>query len=209
MPTLEISLKKLDVYENGSVEKEREAYFSAVLFFPRSGVAQVISARKLPPLTDTFTLDLDQPNPATERPFSWAEKVLFKEEIVGQAYLVVHVKTGKGAAEKFLDGLVKGLFGAAAGTIASPYVGVLAGSLIGQLFPESKEDETEVVGAGEFDLDAEAITGPTLKTIDLYAPTAITRNGFVLEGGKPVKKPFALLEKGQRNGSVEIRMKPV
>lgn len=209
MPTLEISLKKLDVNENGSVEKEREAYFSAVLFFPRSGVAQVISTRKLPPLTDQFVLDLAKPNPATDRPFSWAERVLFKEEIVGQAYLVVHVKTGKGAAEKLLDGLVKGLFGAAAGTIASPYVGVLAGSLIGQLFPESKGEQTEAVAAGEFDLDAAAITGPTLKTIDLYAPTAITRDGFVLKGGKPVKKPFALLEKGQMNGRVEISLKPV
>jgi hypothetical protein len=74
MPTLEISLKKLGVDENGSVEKERDAYFSAVLFFPRSGVAQVVSTRKLPPLTDQFVLELDKPNPATERPLSWAEK---------------------------------------------------------------------------------------------------------------------------------------
>lgn len=209
MPTLEISLKKLDVDENGSLEKEREAYFSAMLYFPRSGVAQVISTRKLPPLTDKFVLDLEGLNPATGRQFSWAEKVLFKEEFAGQAYMVVHVKTGKGAAEKFLDGLVKGLFGAAAGTIASPYVGVLVGSVLGQVFPESKEEEMEAVAAGELDINAAAIAGPLTTTIDLVAPTAITREGFALEGGKPVKKPFNLLKKGQPNGRVEITLKPV
>jgi hypothetical protein len=204
MPTFVVSLDRLEVSENGSLDKKCEAYLVATLYFPRSGVSQVVSARKLPPLTDGFALDTASVNPVTEKPFSWAEKVLFKEEVVGKAYLSVHVKTGKGGVEKFLDGLVKGLFGAAAGTLASPYVGVVVSAALGEIFPKGEGEDLASVGAAELDFDPADIAQSAERTLSLFAPAAVVKRVPAFDGPSTVTKDRVLLSAGQVNGKITL-----
>jgi hypothetical protein len=208
MKTLEITLNRLAVTENGSLEKRRDAFLAATLFFPRSGVGQVVSARKIAPLTDQYVLDTALPRPSNGRPYSWAERTLFKEEVLGTAYLVFHVKTGKGAVEKFVEAAVRGLFGAAAGAIASPYVAVLAGTAVSQAFPKD-DDDMRVVAAGELEISEHTFGGPMSLSIPLVAPADVIEQGVVVEDNKPLKKHIVLLREGQANGSLAITITPV
>lgn len=207
MKMLEITLNRLSVPENGSLEKRKEAFLTATLFYPRSGTGQVVSARKLAPLTDGFLLDTALPKPLSGRSYSWAERTLFKEEIAGTAYLAFHVKTGQGAVERFAEAAIRGLFGAAAGAIASPYVAVLATTALGQAFPD--DDDMQVVAAGELEIAESAIQGRTAITVPLVAPADVVEQGVVVEDSKPLKKHIVLLKEGQPNGSLDITITPV
>lgn len=196
-----LSLTRLDVRENGSLAKTVAATLSVSLIYPRSGYPLLVTVKKLGDIADGHQRDFGMPNPSTGLPYTWNDTILFKEEIDGEAYLSVQVKIGKSGVEKFLDGLMKGVFGAAAGTIASPYVAVLGDSLVKAIFDTKDDDDLQTIATGSV-LLREAFVGPLV--IPLVAPADVKQRGPVIEGPNTVIKELTLLTKNQANGSVTI-----
>lgn len=199
-----LTLEALTIPQNGSLAKEVPATLSVALYYPRPGYPVLVTAKPLGSLADGHSTNYAAPNPATGQPYTWPERILFKEEIEGEAFLLVHVKVGKTGLEKFLDGLLKGLFGAAAGTIASPYLAAVGGSILQTVFQTKDDDDSRSIAAGGL-LITEATPAGVL-TIGLTAPSDVVERGPVRDGPQVVIKDQTLLTKDQPNGSIQVRV---
>jgi hypothetical protein len=208
MTIVQVKLDSLSITENGELLKKTPATLVASLFYPRSGAPLVAAAKSLPDLSDGTAINFLGNNPQTNAPYTWADRVLLKEEVIGSTFLVLHVKIGKGKLEKFLEGLAKGLFGAAVGTLASPYATAAGDAVLKALLDSDDKDDSQSIAHGTLLIDSAALP-TTPVTLSLKAPSTIVRKGVFTDGPVTVVKEVTVLQKDQVNGSITVSIAAV
>jgi hypothetical protein len=215
----ELQLKALEVVENGDVRKDEASNALAVsLIYPTTGKPVVTSVKELR-LFDNQSIDFTGDDPKTEQPYTWSDRVLLKEEILGQTQVVVQLTDVEevGKLDRFLAGVFKNLFkaawGLATGGIGNVFLGAVTESISAAHLDSFDVPGTKVKvigraerflaagdlpnGNGSIDLDL-ALVVP--KKVEI---AAIVRNKVTK---KPEHTRKTILGKGDRNGRVVLTL---
>ena len=111
---LEITLKSLTVQRNGEITRpEGRNLLTATLIYPGPGKPTVTTVKPLQ-LGEGTTVDFDA------APYTYADRILFKEEVIGPTLLVAHLTDVEVPTKvtKFMVGMFSTVFTAAWGLAA-------------------------------------------------------------------------------------------
>jgi hypothetical protein len=215
--TIEVLLKRVQIGQNGEDEIAAAAtLLSASLAYPNEITPTRTSVKALK-LKDNADIDFSAgTDPATNAPYTYADRVVFKETIRGKTALTVALatvhKTPK--LEKFLAGVFGAVFGAAWKLVVGGITNVLAGAAVEAVGAahvkslESEDEQSNPIGEAFLEFDDNSIpTSPIV--LQLRAPADLTIEKFVLVSGKPQRVKVQLLTKGQNNGVVELEVRTI
>jgi hypothetical protein len=211
--TLEISLDRLEIQQNGEfLNREGRNVLSASLVYPAPGRPLLTTMKSLK-LEQNQTIDFATgADPVTKKPYTWSDRLLFKEDVVERALLTVQLTdvVTAPAFEKF----VAAVFGSAATAAWAAFTGgignvALAGAAeaIGAAHLDSLKidgDTVYVLGATSIEIDL-AQSLPLQATRDLIVPAAVDRYRDVFVGAtNQVTRERLHLDKGVVNGRIVI-----
>ena len=212
---LEISLNKLRIEENGEVtRREGRNVLTASLIYPARGKRLVTTVKSLK-LGDHQEVDfVGGKDPATGRRYTWADRILFKEEIVDHSLLVVQLTNVAVPAklEKFLAGvfttIFAGAWAAVSGGITNLVLATVMESAASAHLESLKVDgeRLDVIGDGALDLDVAAL--PAEAEIPLVVPCEVSVPRLVFgPNGKVKREERLVLAAGAENGSVTLQIR--
>lgn len=218
---LEVSLKELSISENGDIRREKASNaLSVSLVYPTVGKPLVSTVKELRLKDDQtvrFTVD---DNPSTNEPYTWAERVLLKEQILERAELVVQLTDVEKVAklDRFLAKVFKKAYEALWGLATAGISNVLLGAVtesIAAVHLESfklKGEEVRIIGRAQRELEAASLppAGQSQDlTLELEVPkdveTVVAR--FNPQTHKPVRTKKKVLKKGDRNGQIVLTVR--
>lgn len=219
MSAYELQLKFLEVRENGDVrQKEASNALVVSLIYPSAGKPVVTSVKELR-LADNQTIDFTVNNPKTGQPYSWSDRVLHKEEILGQTQVVVQLTDVEevGKLDRFLAGVFKNLFkaawGLATGGIGNVFLGAVTESISATHLESFKVSgaKVKVIGRAERSLapgDLPTDANSVELDLELVVPNRVDIDAIVRDKvtTKPKHTRKTILEKGDKNGRVVLSL---
>jgi hypothetical protein len=203
--TLEITLKSLTVQKNGEVTRQDgQNLLTVSLIYPCPGKPTVSTVKPLQ-LGEGTTLSFDA------APHTYADRILFKEEVVGPTLLVAQLTDVEVPSKttKFMAGLFSSVFSAAMGMFApggSNLILAAATHSAAALELDSLRldgDRLYVIGAASLEILPDTQL-PLDAILTLTVPGDVDRDKFVFKEGtsQPVRKEQLILKAGQQNGSI-------
>lgn len=217
--TVEVLLKRVQIGENGEDGVATAAtIFTVSLAYPNA-VTPTRSTVKTLKLKDNANIDFATgSNPATNRPYTYADRIIFKEMIHGKTALTVALatvhKTSK--LERFLAGLFGAVFGAAWKLLVGGITNVLVGAAVETVGAahvksfEADDEHSNPIGEGYLEFDESNLPTSPL-SIPLIAPDDLTVEKFQFVGSnpQPQRVKVRLLSKGQANGTIELELRTI
>jgi hypothetical protein len=203
---LEITLKSLTVQHNGEITRpEGRNLLTATLIYPGPGKPTVTTVKPLQ-LGEGTTIDFEA------APYTYADRILFKEEVIGPTLLVVHLTDIEvpSRVTKFMVGMFSTLFTSAWGLAAPPGTNLILAAAthsvaalhLGSL--KVDDERLYVIGRASLpiDPDQDLPAGP----LPLTVPADVARDKFVFPPGssQPSRKEQLVLKAGQQNGSITL-----
>jgi hypothetical protein len=164
--------------------------------------------------TEDFATGVD---PVTGRPYTWCDRLLFKEELHGRALLRIQlVDVEKPSTfEKFLVAMFGATFKAAWGLLTGGISNVILGAVAetaAAAHLESIKEEERVFVIGEAEVTLQDVDElPRQLQLELTVPERVLRHRLVYDQdtGKYVRTGEMLLQKGVVNGTVQITLRDV
>jgi hypothetical protein len=201
---LEITLKSLTVQKNGEVTRpDGQNQLTVSLIYPCPGKPTVTTTRPLT-LGEGTTIDYDAAS------YTYADRILFKEKVVGPTMLIVQLTDVEVPSKvtKFMTGVFSSVFSTAVSLFAPGSNLILAAATHSAAALELDAlqldgEQLYVIGAASLEIDADKLPANPV-TLSLTVPRDVNRDKFVFPpgGGKPVKKEQFILTAGQQNGSI-------
>jgi hypothetical protein len=202
---LEITLKSLTVQKNGEVTRpDGQNQLTVSLIYPCPGKPTLTTTRPLT-LGEGTAIDYDA------APYTYADRILFKEEVMGPTMLVVQLTDVEVPSKvtKFMTGLFSSVFSTAVSLFAPGSNLILAAATNSAAALELDAlqldgcEQLYVIGAASLEIDSANLPASPV-TLTLTVPRDVNRDKFVFPpgGGKPVKKEQFILKAGQQNGSI-------
>jgi hypothetical protein len=201
---LEITLKSLTVQKNGEVTRpDGQNQLTVSLIYPCPGKPTVTTTRPLT-LGEGTTIDYDAAS------YTYADRILFKEKVVGPTMLVVQLTDVEVPSKvtKFMTGVFSSVFSTAVSLFAPGSNLILAAATHSAAALELDAlqldgEQLYVIGAASLEIDSDKLPANPV-TLSLTVPRDVNRDKFVFPpgGGKPVKKEQFILKAGQQNGSI-------
>lgn len=204
---LEITLKSLTVQKNGEVTRQGgQNLLTVSLIYPCPGKPTVTTARPLR-LGEGETINFDA------APYTYANRVLFKEEVIGPTVLVVQLTDVEVLTkfDKFLAGLFTSVFSAAFTALApggSNLIFAAAANSVAALHLDTlrlsdSNERLYVIGAASQEILPDSPL-PMDAILPLTVPSDVNRDKFVFKEGtsQAVRKEQLILKAGQQNGSI-------
>jgi hypothetical protein len=203
---LEITLKSLTVQKNGEVTRQDgQNLLTVSLIYPCPGKPTVTTTRPLA-LGEGTTIDYDA------APYTYANRILFKEEVVGSTMLVVQLTDVEVPSKvtKFMAGLFSSVFSAAVNVFAPGGSNLIlaaathsAAALELDALQLSDGEQLYVIGAASLEIDTANLPANPV-TLTLTVPRDVNRDKFVFPPGssQPSRKEQFILKAGQQNGSI-------
>jgi len=201
MYTLEITLKSIEVKENGTINAiEGVNALSATLFFPKAGIPSVETIRKFK-LKDNEVKDL------SGLPFQ--EKLIFKQEFEGSCILKLTLTSIDEVSkfDKIMLNILNKVAPAVVGTVTGGIFTAIATNVAASIFEFAEpNDQITIIGEGEFPITAD-IQDRDLP-IHLNLPKALELSRMIEKDGQLVKQTFHLA-KGAGNAQVLLNLKRI
>jgi hypothetical protein len=202
---LEITLRSLTVQKNGEVTRpDGRNQLTVSLIYPGPGRPAVTTSRPLK-LGEGTTVHYDAP------PHTYADRILFKEEVMGPTMLVVQLTDVEVPSKvtKFMTGLFSSVFSTAVSLFAPGSNLILAAATHSAAALEldalklADGEQLYVIGAASLEIDGASLPANPV-TLPLTVPRDVNREKFVFPPGssKPVQKEQFILKAGQQNGSI-------
>ncbi len=214
--TFEIQLLRLGLAESGRLERGKRGnnLLTATLLYPSAAKATVTTVKAFK-LRDDQVIDVTGVNPSTGEPFSYGDRVLFKEEIEGECELVLEVSDVEQPTT--LDRIITGIIGAAfkgawaivTGGISNIVLGAVVGAASGAHLKalSTEGDQVRVLGRASVALQSDMKSGE--REVPLVVPDEVELTQVVLKpggsSGHDVKK--TVLKRGSVNGRVVMRIR--
>lgn len=201
---LEITLKSLTVQKNGEVTRQDGRNLLTVsLIYPSPGKPMVTTVKSLA-LRGGETHNFETA--------SYADQILFKEEVVGPTLLVTQLTDVESPSRvtKFLTGLFSSVFSAALSTLAPGGSNLIlaaavnsAASLELDSLRMSDDDRLYVIGAASLEILPDTPLPMDAIRI-LTVPGDVNREKSIFKEGtsEVVRKEQFILKAGQQNGSI-------
>lgn len=222
---VEISLKSLKWHSNGELDQDKEGnnVLTFELVYPAPGKTNISTIKKLK-LKNSGSINLEGKNPGTKKPYTYSDRILFKEEIYGESPLVVQltdVQTPSGLDKFFgsiLKGLYKTVFGILTGSIGNVVVGLPVSALKSEMdsLDTAPEGRTDIIGENSISIKADELPEPGESKriqLDLEVPRNVIRYETKYDGdyqkmdGKWIKIERTVLKAGTSNGTIELNIK--
>jgi hypothetical protein len=214
--TFEIQLLRLGLAESGRLERDTRGnnLLTATLLYPSAAKATVTTVKGFK-LRDDQVIDLTGKNPATDSPFSYGDRVLFKEEIQGECELVLEVTDVEqpSTLDKVITGIIgavfKGAWAIVTGGISNIVLGAVVGAASGAHLSSlsSEGDQVRVLGRASVPLHADMQDDQ--REVPLVVPGDVELTQVVLKpggsSGYDLKK--TVLKRGSINGRVVLRIR--
>jgi hypothetical protein len=214
---VEVLLKRVQVGENGEDGiTTATTLLSISLTYPNvlTPTRSTVKALKLTDNTDIdFSVDL---NPDTGRPYSYSDRIVFKETIQGNTSLIVGMATVHKTAklDKFLAGFFGAVFAGAWKLLLGGITNVIAGAAVENVAAthvksfEIEDEKSNPIGEGVVEFNESSLPASPV-TVALTAPDDLTVEKFQLMpgSGQPKRVKVKLLTKGQANGVVELELR--
>jgi hypothetical protein len=202
---LEITLKSLTVQKNGEVTRpDGQNQLTVSLIYPCPGKPTVTTSRPLT-LGEGTAIDYDA------APYTYADRILFKEEVMGPTMLVVQLTDVEVPSKvtKFMTGLFSSVFSTAVSLFAPGSNLILAAATNSAAALELDAlqldggEQLYVIGAASLEIDSANLPASPV-TLTLTVPRDVNRDKFVFPPGssKPIQKGQFILKAGQQNGSI-------
>lgn len=203
---LEITLKSLTVQKNGEVTRQDGRNLLTVsLIYPCPGKPTVTTVKPLT-LGENMTLNFDAAS------HTYADRILFKEEVIGPTMLVVQLTDVEVPSKitKFLTGLFSSVFTAAVTMLApggSNLILAAATHSVAALELDSLKlpdgEQLYVIGAASLEILPDAPL-PMDAILPLTVPRDVNRDKLVFKEGtsQAIRKEQFILKSGQQNGSI-------
>ena len=202
---LEITLKSLTVQKNGEVTRpDGQNQLTVSLIYPCPGKPALTTSRPLT-LGEGTTIDYGA------APHTYADRIFFKEEVMGPTMLVVQLTDVEVPTKvtKFMAGLFSSVFSAAVNIFAPGSNLILAAATHSAAALEldalrlDDGEQLYVIGAASLEIDSANLPANPV-TLTLTVPRDVNRDKFVFPPGssKAVKKEQFILKAGQQNGSI-------
>lgn len=217
--TIEVLLKRVQITENGEDRVTDAATVLSVSLSYPNALTPTRSSVKALKLKDNSDIDFATArDPDTNLPYTYADRVIFKESIHGKTMLQVGMatvhKTSK--LEKFLAGLFGAVFGAAWKLLVGGITNVIAGAAVETVGAahvktfEVDDEKSNPIGEGSVEFDENSIPASPV-SIQLVAPKdlVVDRLEFPQGSSQPKKVKVKLLAKGQKNGVVELEVNTI
>jgi hypothetical protein len=201
---LEITLKSLTVQKNGEVTRQDGRNLLTVsLIYPCPGKPTVTTVKSLA-LREGVTQNFETA--------SYADQILFKEEVIGPTLLVVQLTDVESPSRvtKFLTGLFSSVFSAALTTLAPGGSNLIlaaavhsAASLEIDSLRMSDDDRLYVIGSASLEILPDTPLPMDAIRI-LTVPGDVNREKSVFKEGtnQVIRKEQFILKAGQQNGSI-------
>lgn len=204
---LEITLKSLTVQKNGEVTRQDGRNLLTVsLIYPCPGKPTVTTARPLR-LGEETTINYDA------APYTYADRILFKEQVIGPTLLVVQLTDVEVPTkfDKFMAGLFSSVFSSALSVFApggsnlilAAATNSVAALHLNSLKLSGDDERLYVIGAASLEILPDTAL-PLDAILPLTVPSDVNRDKFVFAQGtnQPTKKEQLILKAGQQNGSI-------
>ena len=132
--TFEIQLLRLGLAESGRLERDKRGnnLLTATLLYPSTAKATITTVKGFK-LRDDQVIDLSAVNPVTGEPFSYGDRVLFKEEIQGECELVLEVTDVEQPTtlDKIITGIIGAVFKGAWAIVTGGISNIVLGAVVG------------------------------------------------------------------------------
>ncbi|MFL6263856.1 MAG: hypothetical protein ACJ76Y_29545 [Thermoanaerobaculia bacterium] len=203
---LEITLRSLAVQKNGEVTRpDGQNQLTVSLIYPYPGKPTVTTSRPLT-LGEGTAIDYDA------APYTYADRILLKEKVMGPTMLVVQLTDVEipSKVTKFMTGLFSSVFSTAMGLFAPGGSNLIlaaathsAAALELDALQLAGGEQLYVIGAASLEIDSANLPANPV-TLPLTVPRDVNRDKFVFPpgSGKPIKKEQLILKAGQQNGSI-------
>jgi hypothetical protein len=202
---LEITLKSLTIQHNGEITRQDGHNLLTVsLIYPGPGKPTITTVKPLS-LGEGMTVNFDA------APYTYADRILFKEEVIGPTLLVAQLTDVEVLSKfnKFMAGLFSTAFSAAWSAFAPGGGNLLLAAATHSVaalqldtLKTTDGDRLYVIGRASLPIDtAQALPAGT---VPLVVPADVKRDKFVFAPGssQPIKKEQFILAAGQQNGSI-------
>jgi len=217
--TIEIVLDRVYVRENGRL-KEGNAVNAlvATLIYPSPGNPSVKSIKTFR-LRDDRRIDFAAVDPDTGVPYTYADRILFKEDVYGSSELIIEMtKVEKPSTfERFFSKVIGAIFGAAWGAVTGGIGNVILGAVVktaADAHVESfkigdDEDEVQSIGRAAVTVPVEGSEAVQQVMLPLTVPEDVEEWTLRLVPGKPEpeRKKEKLLRKNEQNGEVTLTVR--
>jgi hypothetical protein len=206
---LEITLRSLRVERNGEITRpEGSNLLTATLIYPGPGKPTVTTVKPLQ-LGERTTVDF------TAAPYTYAERILFKEEVVGPTLLVAQLTDVEVPSKvtKFMIGMFSTLFTAAWGLASPPGTNLILAaathSVASLHLNTLRVDDERLYVIGQASLAIDADQELPAATLPLTVPADVVRDKYVFPPGssQPTRKDQLVLKAGQQNGSITFGLR--
>jgi len=203
---LEITLKSLTVQKNGEVTRQDgQNLLTVSLIYPCPGKPTVSTVKPLR-LGEGTTLNFDA------APYTYADRILFKEEVIGPTLLVAQLTDVEvpSRVTKFMTGLFSSVFSTALSVLAPGGSNLIlaaathsAAALELDSLRMSDGEQLYVIGATSLEILPDTPL-PMDAIRPLVVPADVDRDKLVFKEGtsQAVRKEQFILKAGQQNGSI-------
>ena len=210
--TFELSLRDITVLVNGYQQVVAStSVLSVTVTYPNPETPQRNTVKALK-LSDGKGIDFTSTNPETGEAYTYGDRIVLKESVVGKSELVVEVATvhKTPAIEKFVASLFGTVFGGVwkllIGGIANVVVGAVAQTVAdAHAGAFALDDSTSyVVGRAVMPIDEASLSNGTVPCT-LVVPDDVTIDRYTVAGGsQPRREQVTILKKGAKNGSLTL-----
>jgi hypothetical protein len=202
---LEITLKSLTIQHNGEITREEgRNLLTVTLIYPGPGRPTVTTVKPLR-LGEGMTVNFEA------EPFTYADRILFKEEVIGPTLLVVQLTDVEVPSRitRFVAGFFATAFRAAWDLLTPPGTNLILAAAthsVAALHLDTLklDDGGQLYVIGRASLPIDADQELPAGTVTLTVPADVTRDRFVFPPGssQPIRKEQLVLKAGQQNGSI-------
>jgi hypothetical protein len=218
--TIQILLKRLEVGENGEDANTTATTLLSVSLICPNPLTQQRSTVKSVKLADNANIDYaGGTNPATGQPYSFEDRVFFKETIQGRTALTVSLATVHKTSkfETLLGQIFGAVFGAAWKLLVGGITNVFANAAVEAVGSahvksfEAGDEKSNAIGDAVLEFDDGHIPSSPLR-LPLTVPDDVfvkRLQGPAGGGAAPQQVSVKILAKGQNNGFIELEVTEV